>query len=332
MSALMRSVVAAAARLDAASGPIELTVFDNGRGIRRAALSRASGPPFDYALMGARHSRRLHQRETLVTAVAAGRLTRRGGFGWTAHHPLVSRVRAADAVLDLSGGDSFTDLYGAQRFRQIVLHKRLTLDLRRPLVLLPQTYGPFRDERNRRVAVDLVRRAHTAWARDEQSFEALRDLLGDDLDPRRHRVGTDVAFGLEPRRPDDPPEGRLRSWLEDRPAPLVGINVSGLIWHDSRRHYGLRLDYRQLMSTLVRRLVDETDAVVALVPHVIAPHGHPQSDRAAAEELLASLDRAKAARVIVAPNPVGPAEAKWLIGQMDWFCGTRMHATIAALS
>jgi polysaccharide pyruvyl transferase WcaK-like protein len=34
----------------------------------------------------------------------------------------------------------------------------------------------------------------------------------------------------------------------------------------------------------------------------------------------------------VAPVLRAPGETKWLISQLDWFCGTRMHATIAALS
>lgn len=35
-----------------------------------------------------------------------------------------------------------------------------------------------------------------AWARDERSFDVLKDLLGDAFDPLRHRSGVDVAFGL----------------------------------------------------------------------------------------------------------------------------------------
>ena len=34
----------------------------------------------------------------------------------------------------------------------------------------------------------------------------------------------------------------------------------------------------------------------------------------------------------LAPVLRSPGETKWLISQLDWFCGTRMHATIAALS
>lgn len=35
---------------------------------------------------------------------------------------------------------------------------------------------------------------------------------------------------------------------------------------------------------------------------------------------------------MVAPAFTDPREVKGLIGKCDWFCGTRMHSTIAALS
>ena len=58
-------------------------------------------------------------------------------------NPVVRTVADSDLVLDVSGGDSFTDLYGAARFRQIIAPKQIALATGRPLVLLPQTYGPF---------------------------------------------------------------------------------------------------------------------------------------------------------------------------------------------
>src|SRR5690606_16748007 len=103
-------------------------------------------------------------------------------------------IAKARAVLDVSGGDSFTDLYGPRRFEGIVLPKLAAIDAGVPLVLLPQTYGPFNTRRCRRIAERVARRSATAWARDERSFAALRELLGNEYDAKRHRSGVDVAF------------------------------------------------------------------------------------------------------------------------------------------
>jgi len=54
-----------------------------------------------------------------------------------------------------SGGDSFADLYGDWRFSAITAPIALALVMELPLVLLPQTYGPFSTAETRRRAREL---------------------------------------------------------------------------------------------------------------------------------------------------------------------------------
>ena len=111
-------------------------------------------------------------------------------------------LQHAAAICDLSGGDSFTDLYGHGRYSSVTECKRFAIDNDIPLILLPQTYGPFTDGDLRDDAASLCAGATQAWARDARSFEILRELLGDAFDASRHRQGVDVAFLLpkvEPR-------------------------------------------------------------------------------------------------------------------------------------
>jgi polysaccharide pyruvyl transferase WcaK-like protein len=237
-------------------------------------------------------------------------------------------IRSAAAVLDVGGGDSFTDLYGRDRFGLIARVRELALAMGTPLALLPQTYGPFRSDAFRERARRIVVGAHTAWARDPDGFVALRELAGDDFDPDRHREGVDMAFGLDPRPPADPGlRERLEGW---RTHETVGLNISGLVANDpgSAAQFGLTIDYQKVVERLVRELLDRSDGRVVLVPHVLAPPGAPESDRVACETLA---ERIGDPRIEVAPD-LDVAEVKWLISGFGWFCGTRMHATIAALS
>ncbi|MFA9478211.1 polysaccharide pyruvyl transferase family protein [Phycisphaerales bacterium AB-hyl4] len=304
-----------------------VTVFDYGRSRRRARM-QVDGESRQYQVLGAVYSRRYYLPENLRLMQVAGRLGLPFPVG-------VRAIRAADAVLDVSGGDSFTDLYGDERFAAITLPKQLALDLGRPLVLLPQTYGPFRDPARRQYAAELVRGAHVAWARDQRSFELMKELLGDDFDPDRHRCGVDMAFALEPSRPENVPE-RIVRWLTDRKQPVVGVNVSGLLANPEKpgKRYGLRADYRETVFQLVDRLLRETDTRVVLVPHVVTPPGHYESDHSACQALADRFQkRADAADRLAVLTGIGEADqVKWVIGQLDWFCGTRMHSTIAALS
>ncbi|GAB3152405.1 hypothetical protein GCM10027290_43020 [Micromonospora sonneratiae] len=301
-----------------------VTVFDDGWG-QRPGRAYVSGRPVAISLAGARHSRRYHRPESYVNMRVCAAL---GGLG----NAGLARIDAADMVLDVSGGDSFSDIYGEHRFRSVAWPKRLTLLRGRPLVLLPQTYGPFRSERLRAEAAALTRDAAMAWARDPESFHALAELLGPDLDPQRHREGVDVAFALEPREPDGPAYERLARWFAAAPGPVVGINISGLMVRaEGMARFGLAGDGGQVALRLCQRLLDEPDTRLIIVPHVRSQDG-PDDDVAASQRLREALAARHGDRVMVAPTDLDQHQAKWVIARTSWFCGMRMHATIAALS
>ena len=324
VSALGKSVVHALRR---AAPDSNVAVFDFGRGTDTCQLD-SSGNTKPIIRCGAYHTRRIYRPESLWNIRVSAHL---GGL-WNRGARL---LRAADAVLDITGGDSFTDLYGPWRFRAVTLCKQIALELGKPLVLLPQTYGPFASSRNRRIAQDIVRRSAMAWARDERSFDVLKELLGDAFDPARHRSGVDVAFSLPAVRPAEDALGAAAEWLGDKSAPLAGLNVSGLLMNrpgTAARQYGFQADYGEAVISLVRRLLKDSGARILLIPHVVTPPGHYESDIGACQRVADAVANAAGGRVAVLPALHDPCEVKWAISQLDWFCGTRMHSTIAALS
>ena len=325
VSALTLSLLAGIARR--VERPL-ITVFDNGEGVRSDCV-RVAGRDLTYQLCAAVPTRRIYRRDSLWQIRAAGRL---GGLG----HSAVRSIREADAVLDITSGDSFTDLYGRRRFRWVTLEKIIALEQRRPLILLPQTIGPFAGTRPRRIAQRIIRAAEAVWVRDQPSFRRLRNLLGDDFDAQRHRCGVDLAFGLERDEPARPLPPHVASWLSGSPAEaLVGFNVSGLIFNHAaaaRRRYGLRADYRETTVRFLERVLRETDANILLVPHVFGEPGHKEHDPDACAAVAAAIKPLHDHRVEIVPDGYDPRETKWIISRTDWFCGTRMHATIAALS
>jgi len=304
----------------------EITVFDNGRGVRDAEL-QVGESKFPYKLCGAINSRRYYRRESYWNIRVSGSL---GGMG----NPAAKLFLGSDAILDVSGGDSFCDLYGPRVFRANTMMKKMALAHGVPLVLLPQTYGPFNDPEHRRIAQEIMRGAAMAWARDARSFDTLREMLGQHFDPARHRCGVDLAFGLEPRRSDNMPQWLL-DLLQDPERRPIGINVSGLIYNDpeaARSRYGFVADYRKVIHGLLARLLRHSDRPVLLVPHVVCNPGLIESDSAACEAVMQTLDAADRQRVFLLPRIFDPSETKWIISKTEWFCSTRMHAAIGALS
>lgn len=303
---------------------VECVLFDYGRGNRPLEC----GVPAQVTRVGCFYSRRFYLRENLRTALAVARC------GFVDIHPLLRTLRGLDSVLDVSGGDSFTNLYGDWRFRAVTAPKALALAMDLPLVLLPQTYGPFSTAETRRRARELLLGARRVWARDTHSLSVVRELLGPAFDADRHRDAVDVAFGLPARAPA---EGVASSILKlRRDARLVlGLNVSGLLFHREQHaqgQYGLAAPYRTLVEAILRKLLEDPTASVLLIPHVVPPCGPEEDDVAACETLRAGLPADAAERVTLAPTLSDPREVKWMISHCDWFCGTRMHACIAALS
>ncbi|MBE1281861.1 MAG: hypothetical protein GJ676_00980 [Rhodobacteraceae bacterium] len=320
VSALCHAVVAGLTRRSAA----QVTVADHGRGLRQADWGYAR-----VNLVGLTHHRRFWRGDSLRTAHAFARVG--GGFNTPARI-----VRRSHTVLDISGGDSFTDIYGSKRFQAMVLTKRMALDAGVPLVLLPQKLGPFRDAGNRDQAVSILRRAKAVWVRDAQSFAFLQNALGDVFDPTLHRLGVDVAVAL-PRSKPEQLVGRVGSWLtQDRLFPVAGINVSGLLCnkdHEARQVFGLNGSHRDQLDALARSLLEADPHLrLLLVPHVQRPDGDVESDLDAARNLKARLGQMGQSRVEVLQESLSAMELKWVLSRLDWFTGARMHATIGAFS
>jgi colanic acid/amylovoran biosynthesis protein len=303
----------------------EFTSFDFGRG-RGEFVHEIGEREIRLTRHGANLSWRLWSKDSLRNIRLSNQFWGIGNSGARA-------IRSANAIFDVSAGDSFTDLYGPWRFKATLLPKQIAIEAGAPLHLTPQTYGPFRTTYAQKCAAAVTRQASSAWARDGRSFEALKELLGKHFDPARHHEGVDMAFALKPAK------GRCGEFVDAIRATrdsklLVGFNVSGLIYNQreaSVSQYGLRANYAEAVTQFLKRLLCDTDADVILVPHVVPPPNQKyEADPLASQDLMAALGEPD--RVSILPQPYTACEVKWAISKMDWFCGTRMHATIAGLS
>ena len=283
---------------------------------------------FKIQLCGAKHGKRYYQNEKFANI----RLSCKFGGGL---NPIAKRILNSTAMIDISGGDSFTDLYGRGRFNAITYPKLTAIENGIPLILLPQTYGPYLSADSRKQAAEIVKASTMAWARDAESFDELKSLLGSAFDEKKHFSGVDVAFLLPSKLPRTSLSSTLQNWLGKRTVTTVGINVSGLIYNQpdkAHSQYGLKADYQEVIFQFIQKLLKETDANIVLIPHVLADEQFVESDKAASKHLLNLFSSVDRQRLEILPDAYDQCEIKWVISQMDWFCGTRMHATIASLS
>ncbi len=240
-----------------------------------------------------------------------------------------------DFVADISGGDSFSDIYGNKRFTFIVVFKWLVLLFGKPLILLPQTYGPFKSRISRSIARYILKRSRTIFSRDRAGIDYLRSVLDNKDFDKKVRFAPDVAFVLDSREPEHliiEPSANIRR----QNSIIVGLNVSGLLFNGGYTQdnmFCLKIDYRTLVQDVVRVVLKDENVVVLLVPHMFPQAAYKiESDPDACLKVYENLSGIYPGRIFLVKGEYDQGEIKYIIGLCDFFIGSRMHSCIAALS
>ena len=266
-----------------------------------------------------------------VAAIARVTLSEHSRLRWLSRNPWMRKILEAKAHLSLAGGDSMSDIYGVRQFLYVALPQILVLLLGRPLILLPQTYGPFRSAVSRWVARYIFSHAQVICSRDRAGVNVVRQLAGDGVGPVR--VIPDVGLAMEPAKVSGEVQARIGALRKN--GTVVGLNVSKLLFmggYTGRNMFDLCEDFPQMIRKLVHFLVTDLQACVLLVPHVFGESESQESEVTLCRQLMAEFDSKYSGRVGFIDGRFDHREIKGLIGQCEVFVGSRMHACIAAVS
>ncbi len=222
---------------------------------------------------------------------------------------MLRAIKSCDIAIDLTAGDSFSDIYGKARFYSLTKIKRIVQKLGVPLMLGPQTYGPFEDKKCETLATKVFLNSEECIARDMLSADLVEKLTG-----KKIEYTTDLAFQL-------PYVAQCKSTEKK----VIGINISALLVQDAvekgfAASEKLKTDYDKLIDDLVRYLATKEEYRICLISHV-------------GEDYLPCKNVAeKYSNVEVAPLFDDPISIKNFISSMDVFIGSRMHATVASFT
>jgi polysaccharide pyruvyl transferase WcaK-like protein len=246
-----------------------------------------------------------------------------------ARNPLLKELSQADYVLALSGGDSFSDIYGLQRLIYMALPQILALSMGKTLIQLPQTIGPFKRRISRRIARWVLSRSALVYSRDQDALPQIRSLVPD-RQAERVRFCPDLGFVVPAVIPptNDPQLEEVFS-----AGPVVGFNVSGLLYmggYTRKNMFGLASDYKALVQMLIRYFIKVKRATILLVPHVATYEG--EGDALVCDHLFQQFQHEFPGRVFTLPPLFDERQIKYFIGKCEFFTGARMHSCIAALS
>ena len=220
------------------------------------------------------------------------------------HSELVDWIRTFDLVLDTRAGDSFADIYGLRRLATMSAMAELVRKAGVPMVMGPQTIGPFGTVRGTRMARWSLRRATIVMARDSDSARE-SSRLGREVDA----LTTDVVFALAV-----PQVQKSRD---------VIFNVSGLLWSENPHVDSTR--YQNVVTEICRSVV-AGGRQLTLLSHVL-DSDLADNDVPAAKDLAARLGGT--VEVVV---PRSLEEVREVLASGAIVAGSRMHACLNALS
>jgi colanic acid/amylovoran biosynthesis protein len=336
VSALLASTVKG---IHAACPTARIRLFDGVRNPTPQIVQLADGSWIELDRVGIRCNKTVWRTNHLVVLLMMAVIGRCLPIAWRTRfwnsNSYVRAILEARAVLDITGGDSFSDIYGIRRMILGSLRKILVVLLNKDLILLPQTYGPFAWRIGRSLARWILRRAAGIYSRDRQGLEDLASLMGSRTMRSQPQFCPDVAFTLDAIAPKK---------VKIFPAPLpakgttsvIGLNISGLLWnggYSQNNMFGLKADYRPLVISIVAGFLEQANTALLLVPHVFPDSALAvESDPQACREVFDQFKDRYPGRIFLVEGQYNPSEIKSIIGQCEFFLGSRMHACIAALS
>lgn len=220
-------------------------------------------------------------------------------------------------VLDIGEGDSFSDIYGEQRFIKINTPKKMFRLLGKKILLLPQTIGPFKDPKIEKEAKKSIEKSDVVLTRDRLSY----DYVIRNTSQKRVKELTDMAFFMP-----------YTKKVFSNEKVNVGLNISSLMWHGGyteNNQFGFKVDYPQLMRDIINYFLSQQNVQLHIVAHVFDANSHIENDY---EISLNIQNEYNSESITLAPFFLDPIKAKNYISGLDFFTGARMHACIAAFS
>lgn len=245
---------------------------------------------------------------------------------------LIRAVRHSDLVLSCGGGYfySYRSLLPGTTFWQNVVHAYLAAVLHKPLIFLPQSFGPFASALAWRGVRHLLEGTSVLYvfAREEISYHLLRQMLGQ---PKEARIGLcpDMAFYLAAGelslpRGDEAPEAAR---------PTLVMNLREWAFPGARDPAARREGYMQAMLAAAHHFVRHYGGQVVVVPQALGPDP-AEDDRGICEEFCRRARTLPAAAQAVHyrdPETSSLTEYLALLAGARLLVGTRLHSCILAL-
>ena len=223
-------------------------------------------------------------------------------------------LRKVKLFAAINCGDGFSDIYGTKIFNERLYDTFAAIKKNIPLIILPQTLGPFANLNNYTKAKQILSYAKQIYVRDNKFISNLDEIGVQYIETK------DLSYYMLPEPFDiDIKDG------------AIGINISGLAYFNNFGPLaGQFANYPLLIKEIVRYF-QEKNKYIYLISHSY-DYVSPCINN---DDLIASRDFYKNLKnkhnIFLVDKNLSSPKTKYLISKMAFFVGTRMHANFAAI-
>lgn len=223
-------------------------------------------------------------------------------------------IYESDLIIDISG-DSFGD-YHPLNVLSLGLKQLPIIFFKKPLVLFPQSMGPFIHVASKIIARIILKYSKIILIREKISLDYIKNFLN-------HRKYVffclDTAFFLKKNK-----EKTIYNQFYEKNAgslPIIGIAASQRISSEK---------LIKIFSDFSNHLINSYNYKIVLIPHVIDTIKNKNEDRIVLIKIYQNIDKKE--NCLLIEEDLSAPTLKNLIGMCDIFIGSRMHSNIASIS
>lgn len=264
----------------------------------------------------------------LFSGILYRALGRRILFGNAAQRTLLNAYYDADTVAVIGGGHLYARHAFNITFFWLWYGLAFAVLLRKPLLMLPQSYGPIHGVVQKKMLRWLVEQSAFVAVRETQSLHLLREIGVPNGDVR---LLPDMAFTAAEAEAGAISTTLLESILDsgDIGEPLMGITL--MDWGGQNPSFSRQSAYEDAVLALFEHLRTEYQARIVVFSQCFGPTVS-QDDRRIARAMAARAESSGIDNIFVVDEKLPPDVLKALYGRMDVMVTTRMHSAIFALS
>jgi colanic acid/amylovoran biosynthesis protein len=224
----------------------------------------------------------------------------------------------ADLVVSTGGGylNGVKSLGGNLNVKYVLLPLKLAEKLRKPVMLAPQSFGPFGSDYQRAAVKKTLNGASCILVRERKSYDLLCSL---GVNQKLLVQAVDSGFGFDTHL-----SGQS---LGQKSGPSLKIGITARLWFSEVQQQA----YMQALARFIATVQKDRQVEVCLIPQVTSDFEADDDDRVV-ERKIAAMARSHGATVEQIDKRLDPHEIKALYNELDFTIGTRFHSVIFSLT